>query len=75
MEITFKFGDQFTRHITRDDGTRDIYFGKIGEQDHGHGVIGENGNVRFLREEGRRIVCDDRIGGLNVPPGGGTHPW
>lgn len=82
-----EIGNEFFKHLQRDDGTRDLIFGEIGEQNHGHAVIDRFGRVEFLRETDGRVVCDNRwqspledplnnnFGGFNVPPGGGTHPW
>lgn len=55
-----KAGGEFFTHTERSDGTRDLYFGKIGDKDHGHAVIEKNGNVRYLRESDGRTVADDR---------------
>jgi len=55
-----KAGGEFFRHKERADGTRDLYFGELGADDHGHAVI-KNGNVKFLRESDGRIVANDRI--------------
>jgi hypothetical protein len=55
-------GGEFFRHQERNDGTRDLFFGPPGQQDHGHAVIDRFGRVKFLRETNGRIVADDRRG-------------
>ncbi len=53
-----KAGGEFFHHKERPDGTRDLYFGKLGAKDHGHAVIDDNGNVVFLRESDGRTIAD-----------------
>lgn len=52
-------GGEFFAHKTRPDGTRDLYFGPPGEEEHGHAIIDESGRVKYLRETDDRKVADD----------------
>ena len=48
-------------HLTRPDGTRDLFTSQTGSQTHGHAVIGQNGNVRNLRDtDGHTIAHHHR---------------
>ena len=58
-----KVGEEFFKHSERKDGTRDLYYGEVGSEEHGHAVIDKSGNVRFIRESDGRIVADDKAKG------------
>ena len=45
--------NEFFHHKERKDGTRDLFYGPKGKDKHNHAVIDENGNVKFLREDGQ----------------------
>ena len=62
-EETSRAGNEFFRHTTRGDGTRDLLFGEIGARQHGHAVIGKNGRVEFIRESDGHVIADDRYQG------------
>jgi len=53
-------GDEFFNYSERDNGDQSLVFGQIGGDEHGHAVLDENGNVKFLRETDGRIVADDK---------------
>lgn len=52
---------EFFVHSERKNGTRDLYFGNIGDSQHGHAVIGKNGNIKYLRESDESVKTNDRI--------------
>ena len=53
-------GETFV-HRDRDDGKRDLKFGETGSSLPGHAVLGESGNVHFLRESDGRVIADDSL--------------
>jgi len=57
----FKTDSEFFRHEERPDGTRDLYFGQLGEEAHGHAVLDPYGNLKYLRESDGRVVADDQF--------------
>jgi|GEM_PF-5197129 len=54
-----KAGNEFFKHTERSDGTRDLFYGKISDSEHGHAVIDPNGIPKFIRESDGRIIADD----------------
>lgn len=49
-------------HRDRDDGKRDLKFGKTGSSLPGHAVISQSGNVDYLRDSSGHVVADDNLG-------------
>jgi len=52
---------QFYGHAEREDGTRDLIYGPVGEQNHGHAVIDPYGNPAYHRDEDGNVSCNDRL--------------
>ena len=52
-------GESFV-HRDRPDGKRDLKFGPTGSSLPGHAVLGQDGNVSFLRESDGRTVANDK---------------
>jgi len=55
-----KTNSEFFSHKERKDGTKDLYFGKLGDKEHGHAIIDKDGKVNYLRESDGRIIADDK---------------
>jgi len=47
---------QFYRHVERENGTRDLFYGPVGQQDHNHAVIDPMGRPLYIREDGQVIA-------------------
>jgi hypothetical protein len=48
-------------HRERLDGTRDLFFGQTGSQEHGHAVLTPEGTPWFLRKPDGHVVADTKL--------------
>ena len=48
-------------HLTREDGTRDLFFSEKGSSVHGHAVLNKTGNPKYLRDTDGHVVADDQL--------------
>jgi hypothetical protein len=53
-------GESFYSHTTKANGDRSLVYGEKGAPTHNHAVIDENGNIKYLREDGK-VIADDSL--------------
>ncbi len=64
--MNFNNNNEFLNHKDRNDNNHDLFYGQLGSNEHNHIVFDQNGNIKFLRENGQ-IIADDNFKNLNDP--------